>query len=204
MEIHAPLTFAALAPPAGDEDLRAVRDDVGQDLPDDLVTWWRLCNGTGLPDGNGLLLPPFFEPCSLRDVLVQRSIWVGSGAPTAIRNATVGEAGSPAGAFLTSFIPIAADGGGDMLFVDLRSGPRHGCVQHWSGEDGTYNGPWWTGVADMLADVANALHTGSEARRRYVDAARERHIHTSTDQAVVSDGRLFWESAPDDLPRCDR
>ncbi|WP_433272670.1 SMI1/KNR4 family protein [Actinosynnema sp. CS-041913] len=203
LEIHAPVTFAALAPPASDEDLRAMRDDVGKNLPDDLITWWRLCNGTGLADGNGMLLPPFFEPCSLHDVLAKRSIRVGSGAPTAIHNATAATAGSPAGAFLASFVPIAADGGGDLLFVDLRPGPRHGCVQHWSGEDGTDGGPWWTGVADMLADVAGALHTGSEARRRYVET-REQHVQASTNQAAVDDGRLVWTSTPRDHPLLGR
>ncbi len=190
LEVHAPVTFATLAPPAGDEDLRAVRDDVGQDLPDDLVAWWRLCNGTGPADGTGQLLPPYFEPCSIRDCVAARRIRVGSGAPTAIRETTIGEAGGPAGAFLASFVPIAADGSGDFLVVDLRSGTRHGCVQRWSGDDGADTGPWWTDVADMLAD---ALHTGSETRRRHVDAAREQHIRDTTHTASVSEERLVWQ-----------
>ncbi|MEU4805098.1 SMI1/KNR4 family protein [Actinosynnema sp. NPDC023587] len=204
LETRAPATFAALAPSAPSDEIRAVRDDVGQNLPDDLVAWWQLCGGTRLSDWAGPLLPPFYEPCSLRQVLAMREFAVGSGSPTAIRNADAGEAGSLAGAFLASFVPIAADGGGDYLFVDLRAGALHGCIQHWSGDDGANGVVWWTGVAEMLADVADALRTGSEARRGHVEAAARQHFQAATSLATVSDGRLAWEPTPVDPPLAGR
>ncbi|GAA1330142.1 hypothetical protein GCM10009660_02190 [Catellatospora bangladeshensis] len=204
LEVHAPVTFAALAPPARMDEIQAVRDDVGQDLPDDLVAWWRLCGGTESGGGTGQLLPPFYEPCPLRAVRAIRGFAVGSGSAAAIRNAGAGEAGSLTGAFLASFVPIAADGGGDYLFVDLRTGPSQGCIQHWSGDDGAAGVVWWSGVAEMLADVSEALRYGSEARRGYADAATRRHFRVSTDRASVSDGRLIWESTPISPPLSGR
>lgn len=43
------------------------------------------------------------------------------------------DAGARASMFIPPFLPIAEDGSGDFLFVDLRGGRLHGCVGEYSG-----------------------------------------------------------------------
>nr|WP_309112715.1 SMI1/KNR4 family protein [Saccharothrix sp.] len=156
----------------------------------DLVTWWRLCDGSGLPDGRTQLLPPYFEPCSAKDALEARRRLVG---PIPERTADpVDETGTCSGVFLTTFVPIAALGTGDHLFVDLRPGRRHGCVQYWSRDDGSRVTPSWDNVTDMLTDIANALHTGSPALRSYVEQARPHGFRASPYVPTVEDRCLEW------------
>ncbi|MFI9811291.1 SMI1/KNR4 family protein [Saccharothrix variisporea] len=190
LRAHAPSTFDSLAPPADERDLAALASDVPTPLPDDLATWWRLCDGSGLPDGRTELLPPYFEPCSTKHALEKRRYLVG---PAPARTADpVDEAGTRSGAFLKTFVPIAALGNGDHLFVDLRPGRWHGCVHHWSRDDGSQVTPFWDNVADMLTDIANALHTGSPALRSYVERARPYGIRTPSYVPAVEEGCLVW------------
>jgi cell wall assembly regulator SMI1 len=41
------------------------------------------------------------------------------------------EAGTRVSMFIPSFLPVADDGSGDFLFVDLRKGRQHGCVSEY-------------------------------------------------------------------------
>jgi len=68
-------------------------------------------------------------------------------------------------------MPIAGDGGGNDLFVDLRPGPAHGCVREFWNEEGARDTALWSGVADMLAEVADALTRDVPVRgyRMWVD-----------------------------------
>lgn len=192
LRTRAPVTAAALAA-ASEADLAELVEDVPVPLPADLATWWRLCGGTGLPDGDGALFPPFYEPHSARGALEARRLLVTPGTATSHRASGSDEAGDRAAVFLDVFVPIAADGTGDHLVVDLRPGRWHGCVQHWSADDGCQTGPWWTGVADLLSDVANAVTRGTRAREAYAERARARHLRASAQLAHVEQGRLTWQ-----------
>jgi hypothetical protein len=54
----------------------------------------------------------------------------------------------------------SADAAGDVLVVDLRDGPRHGCIMNWWAED-DYLENGWGGTAAMLADMVDRLDDGS-------------------------------------------
>ncbi|XVV00453.1 SMI1/KNR4 family protein [Actinosynnema sp. CA-248983] len=189
---HAPKTFAALSPPAADDDIRALVEDVPGRLPAELTAWWRLCDGIGRLDGTGYLLPPLFEPMPVRKALAVRRLMADLHSPVAYAMAAADEAGSRSGAFLDTFVPIAADGGGDHLVVDLRPGPWHGCVQEWRGDDGCQTDPWWSGVADMPADVANDFTRSSGVLRAHGERARAQGFRTSPYTVHPDDGRVAW------------
>jgi hypothetical protein len=53
------------------------------------------------------------------------------------------------------------------LLVDLRGGPRHGCIVEWYAVDGYFE-TGWAGTSAMLTDVADRLDDGS--RTEIVDA----------------------------------
>lgn len=65
--------------------------------------------------------------------------------------------------FTPELLPIAMDGGGDSLVVDLRPGEHHGAVFFWDHEVWGLTEPLWPSVGVMLADVADALETGGPA-----------------------------------------
>lgn len=73
-----------------------------------------------------------------------------------------GENAQPAGTLLSQlywlprWLPIAGDGGGGGLFIDLRDGPLHGCLVEFSREhQGTT--PRWESVTQLWVDVADEL-----------------------------------------------
>lgn len=70
------------------------------------------------------------------------------------------------------FIPISADGCGQVLFVDLRPGSWHGCVSEWDHEQGFLDVPTWRSIAKMLADMADALESGRPALTGHAERCR--------------------------------
>jgi hypothetical protein len=90
-------------------------------------------------------------------------------------------AGSPCkGAWLPRWLPIAGDGCGNDLFVDLRPGPAHGCVRQFLRDDGAGDAAWWGGAAAMLAEVAAGL-------------SQEVPVHGNRIW-VYDDGTISWDS----------
>jgi cell wall assembly regulator SMI1 len=87
-------------------------------------------------------------------------------------------AGAVAGMFLPSFIPVGDDGSGCALALDLRAGPRLGCVTPYRREDADTDGPRWTSLDALLDDVAGCLETGRP---------------TGYWEPVVHDGLLGWD-----------
>lgn len=187
---HAPPVAGAVNPPATEPALARAEAAVGTQLPADLVAWWRRAGGMRMTNPHpGALLPPGFVPCSVDDALESRRIWLevtrGGGAEP---ESSSGLAGSPWDTWLPVWLPIASDGGGTDLFVDLRDGPAHGCVVEYDkvGAAGSEN--WqepdvsrWPSVGAMLADVAEAL---------------EQETPIGGDRIWVSDdGTISWDSA---------
>jgi cell wall assembly regulator SMI1 len=177
---HSPPELALIRPPAAEDDIRDVERSVGVALPDDLVAWWRRADGQA---GKGGLLPPFYSAYSARMALRSREVWMtawngvmeqGSADQFAayVAQENRAPAGSPCkGAWLPRWLPIAGDGGGNDLFVDLRPGPAHGCVRQFLRDDGAGDAAWWDGVAAMLAEVAAGLRQEARVRglRIWVD-----------------------------------
>jgi cell wall assembly regulator SMI1 len=175
---HAPPLAATVNPPATEAALARAEAALGVSLPADLRAWWRRADGmrwTHPPSGR--LLPPGFVPHSVEQALASRQTWldVMRGEESEL---PPGPAGSPCDVWLPEFMPIAADGGGTELFVDLRGGPSHGCVMEYDKvgaagyEDLTSEDvSLWPSVTAMLADVAEALERDVPVRdvRIWVD-----------------------------------
>jgi cell wall assembly regulator SMI1 len=163
-----PDILAQVRPPATPEWLCRAEEAVGGPLPADLARWWQLADGM---DGHASLIPQAHTPLSIEAALSSRSSWLKvSPGPGHHPSADAeGCANAPAGTpcedtWLPQWLPIAADGGGTDLFVDLRPGPAHGCVGEYYSDGWEFDGPIWTSVAAMLADVAEAIRTDKPAR----------------------------------------
>jgi cell wall assembly regulator SMI1 len=162
---HTPVSAAHLGPPAAKDDIAVVEALLGRPLPADLVAWWgHACGVTGF--GEGRLIPPRFAPHTVYAALDLRELMleVAPCKDDAEAAALVAEpAGSPCTPYwLPVWLPIAYDGGGCYLFTDLRGGPRHGCIMQWGEYAAATLEPQWPGIGAMLADIAGALHHGTD------------------------------------------
>ena len=142
---HAPATRAVLRP----------RYDALPELrvPIDLQLWWSVYGGTA----EGLfaeILPPFYTPLGADRAFVLRDTH-------ASKPVDASEAGSPISGFHPEWLPIAFDGTGDVLAVDLRPGVLRGCVVEWDQERNEMVKPEWTSIVEMFDQVATALETRS-------------------------------------------
>jgi cell wall assembly regulator SMI1 len=196
---RAPVTAAALRGPADEAALTAVQQGLGHVWPEDLVAWLRVSDGADRISAAGII-PGGFIPSPIERVpndwrmMTYISRDVGEAADL---EAMEGEpAGSRASLFLSAWVPIADDGGGDWLFVDLRPGEFHGCVGRFR-EDG-FHGPdygihFWASVADMAQTLAEALEIGRWAAN---------HNGEQDLAPIVIDGVLHWVDA-DEAPSVD-
>lgn len=185
---HSPPELALVRPPAAEDDIRYAAGILGAILPDDLVAWWLRADGYA---GTGSLLPPFYSPYPVLRALDARDSWMTawSGvmehhAPEQFAAWMAQQEGAPAGspcsgAWLSNWLPIASNAGGADLFVDLRPGPAHGCVREFFSDAGAGDAALWSGVAAMLAEVAEGLERGAP-----VDGFRI---------WVEDDGRIAWD-----------
>ncbi|TDC30299.1 SMI1/KNR4 family protein [Micromonospora sp. 15K316] len=156
---HAPVTAAAIRPSAGTAETRLTQEAIGRPLPDDLVAWWAVMDGIDDADYRaGSPIPPFYLPlpvAGVRERFADLSRFAdqdccGPGGA----HATM--AGETSFGFCTATVPICWALSGDVLVVDLRDGPRHGCMMQWMAEEG-YDETGWSGTAAMLADVTVRL-----------------------------------------------
>ncbi|MBC9725219.1 SMI1/KNR4 family protein [Streptomyces sp. TRM68367] len=198
LEVNAPATGLCVNPPAADEEIATVARALGAELPADLVTWWHRANGMRRRRDSGDLLPPDFLPHTTQESLASRQrlldIWAEIGDP----RHTEEDLGKPAGSvvlqYLPVFVPIAGNESGDHLFVDLRHGPRHGCVTEYDHEQGALAGPCWSNVTAMLADVANGIEHGVITMQEHIAEAREHGFRTAGYlPRVTEDLALDWE-----------
>lgn len=162
---HAPATSDCLNPPAADAAIADAEHTLGRPFPADLVRWWQRVDGARVLIGRANLFPPFYLPCGPAYMLGEWRTWQdvyldpalgGPNAAGALEALAETPAGSPVMVFVPAFVPIAIDGAGGNLVVDLRPGPRYGCVLGFSADSGS-SGPHWDSVAAMLDDVATAL-----------------------------------------------
>ncbi|MFF5078542.1 SMI1/KNR4 family protein [Actinoplanes sp. NPDC000266] len=168
---HCPADAADVRAPAAEADLEAAESAVGVPLPVDLAAWWRTADGVG----PRFHLLPGFAPYSVRDALASRRTWLEVSEPSGDTE----PAGSAChGVWLPQWLPVAGNGSGDDLFVDLRPGPAFGCVGRFDHEIWEYDGPRWPGITAVLTEVGEALATGRAINHQ---------------QPRIVDGRLSWE-----------
>jgi cell wall assembly regulator SMI1 len=159
---HAPVTAGAIRSPAGAAELHRTQEAVaaGHRLPADLLAWWRLMDGVEEADERaGFPIPFGYIPLPLHEV----RDWHASLSRFADAQCCRADgvhttaAGEPTFGYCTATVPICRELGGGVLVVDLRDGADHGCVMNWYAVEG-YWATGWTGVAAMLADVADRMH----------------------------------------------
>jgi cell wall assembly regulator SMI1 len=184
LQRHCAEEAAQVRPGASEAVLAAAQREVGAWFPADLLEWWRAADGM---EGDCSLLPPMFTPYSVTQALESRRRWLGMSARSAMAEIARPEisAGEPAGTpcryvWLAAWMPIAADGCGGDLFVDMRGGPASGCVVYFDHEEWAFERTEWPSVGAMIDETAEALSTG-----RPVDG----HF------PVAVEGRLEWVPA---------
>jgi len=165
---HCPDVVAQIRPPATSDLLRRAEEAVGVPLPTDLSQWWQLADGM---DGHSGLIPQGHTPLSVEAALRSRMTWMTVTAdsthyaPDDYERSVSALAGTPCDfMWLPQWLPIAADGGGTDLFVDLRPGPAHGSVGEYYSDAWAFAGPTWDSVTAMLTDVGDAMLTDKLVR----------------------------------------
>lgn len=93
-------------------------------------------------------------------------------------DAEADEAGTRAWMFISSFLPIADNNAGDLLFVDLRAGRQHGCVSEYFKDEADWRPAIWPSVEELLDETLASLRTGRP---------------TLSVKPSVTDGSLNWE-----------
>ncbi|WP_158562892.1 SMI1/KNR4 family protein [Marinitenerispora sediminis] len=193
----------ALASGAGDDELRAAEKRLGFPLPPELRLWWSLER----PDG--VELAPFHHFVDLDTALDIRDSALsfhgpgtgpvrephGGGTPPPDE----GTAGTPPHGYSPRFLPIAEDGAGDHLYVDLRDGERHGCVMRWEHDGVNDETAEWLGLAHLLDDIAGALENGRPAGLRHYRDQGEPVTEDSGYVPVLVDGAGLEWRFPEEL-----
>lgn len=124
-------------------------------LPSDLIAWLTINNGIKVRGGFGNIIPVLHTPLPCEEMLGRREMMRGIYADLE-RPGEHQPAGTRSFEWLDGFLPIGDSFTDTHLFVDLRDGDLHGCVGHFDSEGGVEL-PQWFSVAEMLADVADAL-----------------------------------------------
>ncbi|MEV4283571.1 SMI1/KNR4 family protein [Actinoplanes xinjiangensis] len=181
---NCPSEAAELRAPAAQEAIAAAEQRLGVPLPADLVAWWRAADGMA---GRGSLLPPMFTPYSVEEALLSRRSWLDRSERSSLResvdpDALDAQVAMPAGTkcygiWPPLWLPIAADGGGGDLFIDLRPGPATGCLGWFDHEEWLFERASWPSLGVLLARVAESMTTGTPINGRIPKAV---------------DGRLEW------------
>jgi len=192
LEMHAPVTAAALHGPVDETSLVAAEAETGRMWPPQLVAWLRMNDGGGR-SLDSQILPMGFLPLGVDWILTNWRMMVRISdevyGPAEEASAEAQPAGTYSSPFLRSWLPFGDDTGGDFLFVDLRPGAKSGCVAEYVEADAFTRPPVWRDIAAMLEDVDHALHTG-------------RWVHPNEPEfdevPVVENGRLRWDFGPSD------
>ncbi|MEU0102018.1 SMI1/KNR4 family protein [Streptomyces sp. NPDC006267] len=164
---HAPVTRAALAPPADPADIAATERVIGRPLPKPLVM--SLLRHDGLLDGWSALLPGFYSLLSARRTAAEWKIVSGF-----YDRITADEEGDEVDDDFvkTGFssilyghprlIPIAREVGGGYLVLDDRPEADRGRVHEAEATDGVTRGGhgMWASLPVLMESVATSLETG--------------------------------------------
>jgi cell wall assembly regulator SMI1 len=190
---RAPLTATQLRGPAAPEEIASLQADLSGPLPDDLVRWWQAVDGCA-PNAPYPLIPAIHVPLPVSEARQIRRRQLDLMVRTRGDIAMLGPAGEISHDFLERFVPIAEDGCGQFLYVDLRDGPWYGCVAEWDHQQGAIFPVIWDDVTSMLNDVADALVLGGATLGGYAERLRQGRYHADVQRhaTVTADGALAW------------
>lgn len=147
-----------------------------------VLTWFGLHDGTGSNLDGGMLLPENLllsqsEAASTTQMIAD--IW--SDTPpgeTRLTSGDVALAGEIVGTWLPGYLMIGNDAVAGGYFLDLRDGPRHGCVRTW---DKTAADEWGTdaeSLAELIDQVVEAIQSNGQIKGL---------------RPVITDGSLSWQ-----------
>jgi cell wall assembly regulator SMI1 len=159
---NAPVTAEALRGPASEEALAAAQAEMGQDWPVEVLAWLRVGDGADRTN-DADLIPRGFIPMGVDHIMEawRMLVEISAGLETEddIRAFKAAVAGSYS-AFIRAFIPIGDDTCGDFLFVDMRSGPKSGCIREWENGAAYPREPHWDSITSMLVSIDEGLQSG--------------------------------------------
>ncbi|MET9902417.1 SMI1/KNR4 family protein [Streptomyces sp. NPDC006446] len=184
---NAPACHARLNPPADPAALRRAGQETGRPLSEGLAAWWRAADGVSptrptVGETPFRLFPYGCDPYPVAEALTRRKQYLRAlrdTVPPPLADALEGwlarcgqdRAGTyyPQDAtplWLPQWLPVAGDGLGGGLFVDLRAGDQYGCVvRHGTMSHGPK--PSWPDMETLLAHVADTLEElGRDGDRR--------------------------------------
>ena len=156
---HAPVSAAALRPPADDESIKEAQRRAGVRFPAALVASLRRHDGLD-PEG-AFGFPPRMHPLSAARIADEAEVMCEV-------LESVGIDGNVESWWHGRFVPVASDHGGDLLLLD---GDRLG--YHHEAGDVAFSGP--AGFAELLEHTADALRGGGEYRPVVVDGELDWH-----------------------------
>jgi cell wall assembly regulator SMI1 len=170
-----PATRRLINPPATPVDLRYLEAAMNRPLPADLVALLQLANGTQHRAIRGSVIPSLYNLMPVMDLLANRERWRKAWASPRL-------AGWDVPGWLDTYLPIAEAADGGVLYVDLGDGPSYGSIFEWWSEDGNAGRQCWTGVEQMLDDIAAAM----------VDRRPLTRLHGVPYLPEVDAGYLHW------------
>jgi cell wall assembly regulator SMI1 len=175
---------------ASAEEVAEAEARTGTEWTEELRTWFTLQSGVMLTTADSLLfawdINDLDTAMSSRAINLQVATEVDDGLSAGERDFRTRmartQAGDPVG-WHPAFIPICDGHTGTELVVDLRPGPRRGCVLAHDWEDGGVGMDFadaWPSIAAMLWEHLEVMRTGHPGRIGAVTA-------------VTDEGHLEWQ-----------
>ncbi|MGW6275350.1 SMI1/KNR4 family protein [Streptomyces sp. NPDC055060] len=182
---YAPAAYISLPPATGSDAVRAAERRCGFAFPADLVAL--LCRH----DGSGqCLLPGNYRLSGADEIADDYLAWIGSGrrdVPDELRY------------WRSSWLPLAGDGAGGSLFLEVAPGDRHGHIgTHAHGDGSRFDDrPHYTSLQALLSWAAQALSDGSATDvLDYVLIMDEQGLPYWEDADAEHDGvTVIWDMA---------
>lgn len=177
---QAPSTASAIRPPQSEDVLwESYGATGGISWPSDVVAFYQWCDGTErTPEG---YLFPGFRPLHVTEVAevwqmfmvtefseAQRATSL-TGMPRSAAFSEIAaevsgsleessaKAGTEAGRFLPSLLPVAEDQSGSYLMTDGRLGPRRGTIFVYDRDEADYNARRWRNLGALCVKVHEAM-----------------------------------------------
>ncbi|MEV8318502.1 SMI1/KNR4 family protein [Streptomyces sp. NPDC059900] len=182
---YASPAYSSLPPATGSDAVRAAERQCGLAFPDDLVASLRRHDGSG-----EFLLPGNYRLSGAAQIAEDYVLWTGSqqrDVPDELRY------------WRSSWLPLAVDGAGGSLFVEMAPGDRHGRIgAHAHGDGGRFDDwPQYTSLQALLSWAAQALSDGSATDvLDYVLTTDEQGLPYWEDADAEQDGvSVVWDMA---------
>jgi cell wall assembly regulator SMI1 len=165
LDDRAPRTRAAIRP-ATSNPAAAIEAGLGLVVTGEVRAWFELHDGSGWSFDGGLFLPDNFilgVDDAIRITSQLREVSAGDPAPgeSMVTSGDPQIAGNIAGTWLPGYLAIGDDTCGGNVFVDLREGPRQGCVRYHTDEQGDEFEEIATSLARLLEQIVLSLRTGA-------------------------------------------